>query len=141
MEKPFTLAAGLLFGAGVTLSGMVNPARVLNFFDVAGPWDPTLLFVMSGALLVTLLGYRIIFRRQRPLFAEGFALPTATRIDAALVCGAALFGIGWGLSGFCPGPAVAGLVFGFPTTALFVVAMAVGALVFKLAARLTGTSR
>jgi uncharacterized protein len=125
--------AGLLFGAGLTVSGMVNPMKVLNFLDLAGQWDATLITVMGGGLAVTLIGYRIIFARQKPLFAAGFLLPGTSVIDAKLLGGAALFGAGWGLSGFCPGPAIASLVFGNSQTFVFIAAMAAGALLMRLA--------
>jgi uncharacterized membrane protein YedE/YeeE len=96
-------AFGLLFGCGILISGMGNPAKVLNFFDVAGTWDPSLAFVMGGALLVTAIGYRLVFRMGRPVLAEAFSLPTRTDLDLKLIGGSAVFGIGWGLSGFCPG--------------------------------------
>ncbi len=103
------LASGLLFGVGLVISGMVSPERVLGFLDVAGRWDPTLAFVMGGALLVTLPVFQSLPRLGRPLFAERFALPTRKDIDWQLVTGAALFGIGWGLVGLCPGPALVAL--------------------------------
>ena len=126
MGKLAVFIAGLLFGSGVTVSGMVNPMKVLNFMDVAGHWDPTLLFVMGAGLIVTFIGYRIVLARGRPLFASAFALPVAANIDGRLVAGAALFGLGWGLTGFCPGPAVASLVFGRAESVIFVAAMAIG---------------
>jgi uncharacterized membrane protein YedE/YeeE len=126
MGKLSVFISGLLFGAGVTISGMVNPMKVLNFMDITGPWDASLIFVMGAALVVTLIGYQFAFRRRSPLFATSFKLPTIGRIDARLLAGAALFGLGWGLSGFCPGPAVASLVFGRSESFMFVGAMAVG---------------
>lgn len=96
-------AFGLLFGCGILISGMGDPAKVLNFFDLAGTWDPSLAFVMGGALLVTAIGYRLVFRLRQPLLAETFSLPTTTDLDLKLIGGSAIFGIGWGLSGFCPG--------------------------------------
>ncbi len=96
-------AFGLLFGTGILISGMGNPAKVLNFFDVAGTWDPSLAFVMGGALLVTAIGYRLVFRMNRPLLATTFSLPNTRNLDMKLIGGSAVFGIGWGLSGFCPG--------------------------------------
>jgi uncharacterized protein len=132
MNRIAALVSGLLFGAGVTLSGMVNPMKVLNFMDIAGNWDPTLIFVMGAGLLVTFIGYRLVFARQHPLFATAFALPAATGVDARLAAGAALFGAGWGLTGFCPGPAVASLVFGYPQSILFVAAMAAGMIAVRL---------
>jgi len=95
--------AGLLFGLGISISGMANPAKVLNFFDVAGIWDPSLAFVMGGALIVTFIGYRLVFRIPKPMFEPAFHLPTSRVIDARLIGGSAVFGLGWGLSGFCPG--------------------------------------
>lgn len=100
---------GLLFGAGLSLSHMINPEKVLNFLDVAGRWDPSLLFVMLGALPVAMLSFRAILKRPGPMLAESFQLSSKMSIDAMLVLGAALFGIGWGMSGYCPGPAVTGL--------------------------------
>lgn len=126
MNRIAALISGLLFGAGVTLSGMVNPLKVLNFMDIAGTWDPTLIFVMGAGLIVTFIGYRLVFIRSRPLFEPAFSLPATTRIDQRLIGGAVLFGAGWGLTGFCPGPAVASLVFGYWQSILFVAAMAVG---------------
>lgn len=126
MDRLVILLAGLLFGAGVTVSGMVNPLKVLNFMDLLGTWDATLLFVMGAGLLTTMVGYRLAWRRHSPLFAPSFNLPAAEIIDARLIGGAALFGLGWGLTGFCPGPAVASLVFGYWQSYVFVAAMAAG---------------
>ncbi len=126
MGRLVILLAGLLFGAGVTMSGMINPGKVLNFLDLSGSWDPTLLFVMGAALIATYAGYRIAWRRRTPLFAPNFNLPASQIIDARLLGGAALFGLGWGLAGFCPGPAVASLVFANPQSYMFVAAMAAG---------------
>ena len=131
MGKLAILLSGLLFGAGVTISGMVNPMKVLNFLDISGPWDATLIFVMGAGLVVTLLGYQVIFRRSAPLFATSFRLPTSQDIDAKLLSGAALFGLGWGISGFCPGPAVASVVFGRMESMTFVIAMAAGMIITK----------
>jgi uncharacterized membrane protein YedE/YeeE len=121
-----SLAAGLLFGAGLAISDMMNPARVLNFFDVAGSWDPTLMFVMAGALATTAIGYRIVFARGKPLVGSTFNLPTAKQIDLPLIGGAAVFGIGWGMAGFCPGPAIAALVSLQPKVWIFVLSFAAG---------------
>ena len=129
MGKLATLLSGLLFGIGLTISGMVNPMKILNFLDISGPWDPTLIFVMGSGLVVTLLGYQIIFKRNAPLFATSFRLPTSQDIDAKLLGGAALFGLGWGLTGFCPGPAIASLVFGRIESITFVIAMAAGMII------------
>jgi uncharacterized protein len=133
MQKFTVFVSGLLFGAGLALSGMINPMKVLNFLDVAGDWDPTLLFVMAGGLATTLIGYRLLFRHGRPFFAERFQTPALRSIDATLIAGAGLFGVGWGLAGFCPGPAVASLVFGRGETFIFVACMAIGMVAVKLA--------
>ncbi|MCY1706930.1 YeeE/YedE family protein [Pannonibacter sp. SL95] len=106
------LVIGLVFGLGIMLSGMANPAKVLNFFDIAGTWDPSLAFVMGGALVVTAIGYRLVFRSAQPMFAPRFLVPTRKDIDVKLVGGSAVFGIGWGLSGFCPGGLVPALGIG-----------------------------
>jgi uncharacterized protein len=131
MDKLTVFISGLLFGAGVTISGMVNPMKVLNFLDISGQWDASLILVMGAGLAVTLVGYHFTFLRAAPLFANDFKLPTLTRIDLALLGGAALFGLGWGLSGFCPGPAVASLVFGNTQSFVFVAAMAIGMIAVK----------
>jgi hypothetical protein len=126
MSLVFSLLAGITFGAGLTLSDMVNPARVSNFLDFAGSWDPTLMFVMAGGLAVTTLGYRLIFRRDSPVAGGKFHLPTQRQIDLPLVGGSALFGVGWGLAGICPGPALTDLVTLEPKVFVFVAAMLVG---------------
>ena len=119
------LAAGIVFGLGLVISQMVNPAKIVGFLDVAGKWDPTLLFVMGGALAVTIPGFRWILKRPHPLFAGRFAVPTRQDLDPRLIGGAALFGIGWGLAGFCPGPAVTALVtLGLPVLVFFVAMLA-----------------
>jgi uncharacterized membrane protein YedE/YeeE len=127
------LATGLLFGVGLTVSGMVQPLKVVGFLDIAGAWDPTLAFVMGGALAVTALAFPAILRRGRPLWAESFSLPTRKDVDAPLLAGSALFGVGWGLSGFCPGPALASLALGAPGAWIFAAAMAAGMLLHRLA--------
>lgn len=132
------LAAGLLFGAGLSLSQMINPAVVLAFLDFAaiddGGWNPALAFVMAAAVLVTAVGYALIFRRrQAPLFASTFAIPRGRPIDLRLITGALTFGLGWGLVGYCPGPAIAGLGFGLAKTWLFVGAMLAGMALYHVA--------
>ncbi|WP_323716968.1 DUF6691 family protein [Paracoccus aminovorans] len=117
------LLAGLIFGAGIALSGMINPAKVLNFFDLAGTWDPSLAFVMAGALAVTFVGYRLVLRRAEPLFDIRFHLPTRRDLDPRLIGGSALFGVGWGIAGFCPGGAIPALGLGQPDAVIFVGAM------------------
>lgn len=128
------LLTGLLFGAGLALSDMVNPARVLGFLDIAGAWDPTLAFVMGGAVIVSSLGYAVSRGMRAPLFEGKFFIPENRVLDSRLIGGAALFGIGWGLVGFCPGPAVAGLVFGLWQPWLFVAAMLAGMVLHRIAA-------
>ena len=126
MRLPAAFAIGLLFGLGILISGMANPAKVLNFFDVAGTWDPSLAFVMGGALVTTFIGYRLVFRRALPVLDRKFHLPAARAIDARLVGGSALFGIGWGISGFCPGGALPALGTGAPEVFAFVAALIAG---------------
>ena len=126
------LVTGVIFGVGLTLSGMVEPLKVVGFLDVAGAWDPTLGLVMGGALAVTGLAFPVILRRGRPLWAEAFSLPTRQDLDARLVAGSLLFGIGWGLGGFCPGPALASLALGASGSWVFVAAMAAGMLLHRL---------
>jgi uncharacterized protein len=123
------IIAGMIFGAGLMLSDMVNPARVLNFLDIAGSWDPTLIFVMAGGLAVATVGYRLVLRRRSPVYADAFNLPAQRQIDLPLIGGAALFGIGWGLAGICPGPAFADLATFEPRVWLFVAAMLIGMIV------------
>ena len=120
------LASGLLFGLGLMVSSMIDPAKVLNFLDVAGSWDPSLAFVMAAAIPVAAIGYTVARRRGRPLVAPAFQGPTATAVDRRLVAGAILFGVGWGLVGYCPGPALAALSLGTSGAWLFVAAMLVG---------------
>ena len=117
---------GLLFGLGIVVSGMANPAKVLNFFDFAGIWDPSLAFVMGGALAVTFIGYRFVLAHNRPLADERFHVPTSRTIDARLVGGAAVFGVGWGMAGFCPGGALPVIGTGRTEVLLFVAAMIAG---------------
>jgi hypothetical protein len=117
---------GLIFGVGIAISGMINPAKVLNFFDIAGTWDPSLIFVMGGALVTTFIGYRLVLRRDKPVIEEKFQLPTASAIDARLIGGSAVFGIGWGIAGFCPGAAIPALGSGKIEVAGFVAALLAG---------------
>ena len=117
---------GLLFGLGLVISMMMNPLKVLSFLDLAGAWDPSLALVMAAALAVTLVGYRLVLARERPLFAERFVLPTRTALDGRLFAGSGLFGVGWGLVGFCPGPAVTALGTGDTRVFAFVAAMLLG---------------
>lgn len=117
---------GLVFGTGIVLSGMANPAKVLNFFDFAGTWDPSLAFVMGAALLVTAIGYRVVLKRAAPILDRSFHLPTKKDIDIPLVAGSAFFGIGWGIAGFCPGGSIPALGLGHGEAWLFVGSMIAG---------------
>jgi uncharacterized membrane protein YedE/YeeE len=131
------LIIGLVFGTGLVVSGMINPAKVLNFLDFAGSFDPSLAFVMAGAVAVTALGYRIVLARARPVLASSFHLPSRQAVDGQLLAGAAIFGVGWGLSGLCPGPAISSLGLGAPGVLAFVPAMLTGMAVARfLASRL-----
>ena len=129
-----TLFAGLLFGTGLILSGMANPAKVQNFLDLFGTWDPSLAFVMGGAIVMTMPGFWLVQKRIKPLFDDVFHLPTRTDFDARLVVGAAIFGIGWGLGGFCPGPALTSLPLAASGTLFFAPAMLAGMVIAKYTA-------
>ncbi len=122
---------GLIFGVGISVSGMINPAKVLNFFDIAGTWDPSLAFVMGGALLVTFFGYRFVLKRKSPMLADGFQLPTRRDLDLPLIGGSAVFGVGWGIAGFCPGGALPALGTGRTEVFVFVAALLAGILIAK----------
>ncbi len=141
MKLLFALLTGLIFGTGITISGMMDPAKVLNFFDIAGTWDPSLAFVMGGALIVTFFGYRIVWRSKTPLFDDHFHIPASTILDARLIGGSALFGIGWGIAGFCPGAAIPALGTGRWEVALFLVAVVAGFFLRRLLANITVTHR
>ncbi len=127
------LIAGLVFGFGLLISGMANPAKVINFLDLTGTWDPSLAFVMGGAIAVALPGFKLVGQRLKPLFASAFQMPTNTDLDPKLLSGAGTFGIGWGLGGFCPGPALAAVPLMAPGTLSFVPAMLLGMWVARLA--------
>ena len=120
------LWTGLLFGAGLALSGMTDTAKVTGFLDLMGDWDPDLMFVMGGALTVSFIATPWVVRRARPMFAEAFSLPVSHAIDMRLLVGGALFGIGWGLWGYCPGPAITALAYGESSTVFFCISMAIG---------------
>ena len=126
------VVSGVLFGAGLAVSDMVNPARVLGFLDLFGAWDPTLVLVMAAAVLASGLGYVISLRLSRPLFGSDFRIPQNRLLDGQLIAGAALFGTGWGLAGFCPGPAIAGLIYGLWQPWLFVASMMAGMLLERI---------
>lgn len=138
MRALYALIAGMVFGLGLAVSQMTDPAKILAFLDVTGAWDPSLILVMAGALAVTALGYRLVFRRAQPLTEESFHLPAQKSVDGRLLAGAALFGIGWGLVGYCPGPAIASLVYLHPKTLAFVLAMVAGMYLHR---RMTETRR
>lgn len=126
MQPLVSLVAGVVFGLGLAVAEMTNPLKVLDFLDLAGHWDPSLAFVMGGAVMVTLVAFRFVLRRALPLYGDRFHLPTLTQLDRKLLGGAVLFGIGWGLAGYCPGPALATILSGNAETWLFVPAMLVG---------------
>lgn len=126
MKNTYALLCGLLFGAGLAMSGMTDTAKVLGFLDVFGAWDPSLMFVMGGAVAATLVGFRLVLKCRSPVCEDRFQLPTNRRIDGRLVAGASLFGIGWGIYGYCPGPAVSALVYLDVKTLAFVIAMLAG---------------
>ena len=128
-----SLISGTLFGAGLALGGMTDPARVRGFLDIFGDWDPTLAFVMGGAVIVMAIAWRLVPRMAEPLLAEKFHLPTKSDLTPRLIGGAALFGIGWGIAGLCPGPGIAALVIEPGSAAIFVVAMLAGMAVVRLA--------
>ena len=119
-------AVGFLFGLGLIVSGMINPAKVLGFLDLFGNWDPSLAFVMGGALAVTIPGYYLVLKRPAPVLSTTFDVPVKTQIDRPLLAGAACFGVGWGLVGLCPGPAIAALGSGQIEALVFVAAMVIG---------------
>lgn len=135
MKNAMSLSCGILFGAGLNLSGMTNPAKVLAFLDVFGHWDPTLAFVMGGALAVSALAYQWVRRQPRAWLGDAFQLPTRRDLDAPLIAGAAVFGVGWGLAGLCPGAALASLARGSVEIWIFVAAMLAGILGYRSFAR------
>lgn len=126
MQILTALACGAIFGLGLSLSGMLDPARVRGFLDVGGAWDPSLAFVLGGAVMVAFAGMVMRRRLRQPAFDDSFHLPATTPIDTRLILGSAIFGIGWGLAGFCPGPALAALSLGLTPVMLFVLAMLAG---------------
>jgi uncharacterized membrane protein YedE/YeeE len=127
-----TYLIGLVFGVGISISGMANPAKVLNFFDVAGIWDPSLGFVMGGALIVTFIGYRYVLKRPTPMLSQTFHLPGRRDLDLPLIGGSAVFGIGWGIAGFCPGGALPALGTGSVDVWIFVAALLAGIVIANI---------
>lgn len=134
------LVTGLLFGGGLALSGMTDPRIVVGFLDVAGAWNPTLIFVLAGAVATTFIGYRLVLRLPSPLLSKSFALPTRSDVDTRLLSGAALFGVGWGLSGYCPGPAVASVLSLQTGTLVFLAAMLLGMIGVRYGPHIFGQS-
>lgn len=132
MRTFLTFLIGVVFGTGIALSGMANPAKVINFFDIAGSWDPSLAFVMGGALIVTFIGYRLVLARPAPILEQRFDIPANRTLDARLLGGSAIFGVGWGIAGFCPGGALPALGTLDSQVILFVGALIVGMLVTRL---------
>jgi uncharacterized membrane protein YedE/YeeE len=141
MQLLMAFAAGLLFGVGLIVAGMTNPAKVQGFLDLAGTWDPSLAFVMAGAIMVGLVAFRIAGARERSLLGEAMRLPTARRIEPRLVLGGLAFGIGWGLAGYCPGPALASLAAGGFKPLVFALSLAAGMALFELFERLPRARR
>ncbi|GAA3873901.1 DUF6691 family protein [Celeribacter arenosi] len=138
MKHFLTYLSGLVFGLGISLGGMANPAKVVNFFDVAGTWDPSLAFVMGGAVVTAFIGYRFVFGRwNSPAFEPAFNLPTSRVIDTKLVGGAAVFGIGWGIAGFCPGGALPAIGTLDPAVLVFFVALVAGIFTAKYLMKLS----
>lgn len=131
LRRAAEFLAGLLFGLGLIISGMTDPGKVLGFLDLAGAWDPSLAFVMGGAIAVGLLAFTVAKKRSTTFLGEGLKLPTATLIDRRLVLGSLAFGAGWGLAGFCPGPALVSMASGQPKAAVFVLAMVAGMALFE----------
>ena len=132
MQIVMALVAGLVFGVGLIISGMSNPAKVIGFLDLAGKWDPSLALVMGGAIAVSFIPFQLAGRRSKALLGEPMRLPAARDIDRRLVLGALAFGVGWGLAGYCPGPALASLLSGSTKSVVFVAAMTGGMLLFQL---------
>ncbi len=127
-----SLVVGLIFGFGLTISGMTQPAKVIGFLDIFGQWDPSLIFVMGGSILIHFFTYRLIRKRNSPLFSLDWHLPKRTKITPTLMIGATLFGVGWGLGGYCPGPGITALMSFSPRPFIFVGSMIVGMVLFKL---------
>ena len=134
-------AAGLVFGLGLIVSGMTDPSKVIGFLDLAGRWDPSLAFVMVGAIAVSLIGYRVARKRAKAFFGGALHLPTARQIDRRLVLGSLVFGVGWGLGGYCPGPALVSFGAGQDKAVVFVLAMLAGMALYEIAERALSSRR
>lgn len=128
MRNILTLLTGAIFGTGISMSGMANPAKVVNFFDIAGTWDPSLAFVMGGAVIVAFIAYRVVLKRPHPIYEPSFDLPQNRKFDPKLLIGAGIFGVGWGIAGFCPGGALPALGTLDPNVIAFVAALIAGML-------------
>lgn len=126
------LLAGVLFGCGLTISQMINPNKIINFLDITGSWDPSLLLVMVGALTVTWAGYSFVLKKLKPVCCEAFQLPTKKSIDKRLVLGSIMFGIGWGLAGYCPGPALSAVGLGIADAFYFLCGMVLSAVLLRI---------
>ncbi len=131
MLNVFSLTSGLLFGFGLAVSSMINPAKIVGFLDITGDWDPSLAFVMGGAVFVTALTFRLILKRPKPIFTDIFELPSKVSLDGKLITGAAIFGIGWAMSGLCPGPAISSIGFLDEKLLIFVCTLLIGSFIGK----------
>ena len=141
MERISEFLAGLLFGTGLLLSGMTDPGKVIGFLDVTGTWDPSLALVMAGAIAVSFLAFGVAKRRKASVLGAAFRLPVSDKVDKPLIIGSLIFGVGWGLVGFCPGPAIVSMAAGQPKALIFGLAMFVGMLVFGIGKRCLGQPR
>ena len=141
MKRISEFLAGLLFGTGLLLSGMTDPCKVIGFLDVTGTWDPSLALVMGGAIAVSFLAFRVAKRRKASFLGAAFRLPISDKVDKPLIIGSLIFGVGWGLVGFCPGPAIVSMAAGQPKALIFGLAMFVGMLVFGIGKRCLGQPR
>ncbi len=131
MHNVFSLTSGLIFGFGLAVSSMINPAKIVGFLDITGDWDPSLAFVMGGAVFVTALTFRLILKRPKPIFTDIFELPSKVSLDGKLITGAAIFGIGWAMSGLCPGPAISSIGFLDEKLLIFVCTLLIGSFIGK----------
>lgn len=135
MSTIFSFVSGLVFSIGLVISGMINPKKVIGFLDIFGQWDYSLAFVMGGAVVFNLVSFKLLKKKSSPLFAKEFNLPTAVKIDRSLIIGSALFGVGWGIAGICPGPGIVNIVTLEPKVLVFILSMIVGMIGFKMAQR------
>ena len=131
MRNVFSLTSGFIFGFGLAVSSMINPAKIVGFLDITGNWDPSLAFVMGGAVFVTALTFRLILKRPKPIFTDIFELPSKVSLDGKLITGAAIFGIGWAMSGLCPGPAISSIGFLDEKLLIFVCTLLIGSFIGK----------